>query len=176
MTQPAITAPSETAPAELPERLAGDAGMKILIVDDAQFLAMGLQRALRVAGFESICASSAEMALHLLEKHDVAVVLTDLRMPEMSGEELLTLLERTRPNLRCIVMTGYATRAVIQQVAQMPNVAGILVKPLEYNRLFATLARALGKTQPPLQGAPVGSIAPPVPSESSGQAVAGRRP
>jgi DNA-binding NtrC family response regulator len=137
-------------PATLPDRLTGESGMKILIVDDAQFLGAGLQRALRAAGFESICAGSAKIALQLLERHEIGLVLTDLRMPEMSGEELLVILRETRPDLRCIVMTGYATREVIQNVAQMPNVAGILVKPLEYNRLFATLARALGRTSPPL--------------------------
>lgn len=129
----------------MPQRLAGEAGKTILIVDDAQFPVLGLQRALRSAGFECICVTSGNRALEALKRHSVAVVLTDLRMPGLSGEELLGVLHRERPGLPCIVMTGYATRDSITQLAQMPNVTGVLVKPLEYNRLFGALARALGK-------------------------------
>ncbi len=47
----------------LPRRLGGEPGKTILIVDDAQFLGMGLQRALRTAGFESLCVTSGARAL-----------------------------------------------------------------------------------------------------------------
>jgi DNA-binding NtrC family response regulator len=128
----------------LAPRLSGEKIRTILVVDDAHFLTQGLQRALRSAGFESICVTSGAHALTALQHYPIALVLTDLRMPAMSGEELLELLQRERPDLPCIVMTGYATRECITHVAQMPNVAGVLVKPLEYNRLFSALAGIVG--------------------------------
>ncbi len=87
------------------------------------------------------------------------MVLTDLRMPEMSGVELLEWLNLSYPGLPCVVMTGYATRESITRLAHLPNVVGILVKPIEYNRLFATLDRALAQPQSTAETA--GAVAPP---------------
>lgn len=148
----------------LPNRLAGEQIRRILIVDDAQFLGLGLQRALRTAGIESVCTTSGVRALELLGRQSFAAVLTDLRMPEMSGEDLLAYLQQSRPDLPCLVMTGYATRECIERVARYKNVLTVLVKPLEYNRLFAAIEEVLsGKGRP----AAAGRTPTPAPAEGA---------
>jgi two-component system, NarL family, response regulator len=83
--------------------------IRIFIVDDHHVVRMGLQSMLRheadidVAG----TAGSAAEALEVLSSCEIDVLLTDLRMPGMGGDELLSKLRKTRPDLRCVVLTNY---------------------------------------------------------------------
>jgi len=118
---------------------------KILIVDDARFLGEGLKRILRIKGFEAVSIDDGRRVLDIVRTGKFDAVITDLRMPQMPGEDLITRLKEGFPNLPCIVMTGHATRDCVLRLAREPNVAGILVKPLNYERLFTTLSQALDR-------------------------------
>jgi DNA-binding NtrC family response regulator len=118
---------------------------KILVVDDAKFLGEGLKRMLRSRGFEAVSTHDGRRALHLVRNDEFDAVITDLMMPDLPGEDLVTQLKENFPQLPCIVMTGHATRDCVLRLAREPNVAGILVKPLNYDRLFATLAKILDR-------------------------------
>jgi CheY-like chemotaxis protein len=84
---------------------------KILIVDDEPAVLFALSEALvdRRRGVKVASAANGSEAVAILESEKVDLVVTDLRMPEMDGFELLAWLRRGFPHLPVIVMTGFAT-------------------------------------------------------------------
>lgn len=124
----------------------GSAG-RVLVVDDAQCLCEGLRRSLRTSGYEVVGANDGGQALALATTVHFDVVLTDLRMPFMAGDELIASLAASQPNLPCILMSGQATRDDVVRVVRHPNVVGILVKPLDHARLLALLAQAVQRSR-----------------------------
>jgi len=118
---------------------------RILIVDDVRLLGKSIQRSLRPAGYEGLFTDNGWRALDLVAKDDFVLVITDLMMPIMSGEELVKRLHHIAPNLRCIVVTGHATRERVLRLREAPNVADVLIKPWEPKRLFAAISSVTGE-------------------------------
>ncbi len=83
--------------------------IRVFVIDDHQVVRMGLQTMLESEPDIDVVgtASSGREALKRLPTMEVDVVLTDLRMAEMTGVELMTDLRRCCPNLRCAVLTNY---------------------------------------------------------------------
>lgn len=79
----------------------------VLVVDDEAEMTTMLRYYLIREGYEVATASSAEAALDYLEHHDIDLVLTDLRMGEMSGLELVQEIHNTRPETQVILMTAF---------------------------------------------------------------------
>jgi DNA-binding NarL/FixJ family response regulator len=90
-------------------RLSERETIRVFVVDDHQVVRMGLRTMLESEPDIVVIgtASSGHEALQLLPMADVDVLLTDLRMAEMSGEELLTQVRKSYPDLRCAVLTNY---------------------------------------------------------------------
>jgi DNA-binding NtrC family response regulator len=122
-------------------------------VDDVALMCNALKRALHPAGLEVVTASNGREALRLARESDFDVVVTDLMMPEMSGEELIGHLSRLIPDLPCIILTGNATTQEVVRAAKLPNVAGVLVKPWNHERLLQTIAAAIRRKREPAKGA-----------------------
>ena len=80
---------------------------KILLVDDEPNLTSALVRSLDRTQFEIFTADSAQQGLMILAGHDIDVVVSDERMPGMSGVELAAELSRRHPQVRAILLTGY---------------------------------------------------------------------
>jgi two-component system, cell cycle response regulator DivK len=68
--------------------------MNILIVDDSRFLRMANERALTRAGYSVICASDGEEGLRLARERQPDLVVLDMRLPKISGPELLRALRK----------------------------------------------------------------------------------
>ena len=79
---------------------------KILIVDDEPANLRALQRLFR-EDYDVLVAASGIEALDLLNHHEVALLVTDQRMPEMTGIELLKKTVTLRPRMLRIILTGY---------------------------------------------------------------------
>ena len=82
---------------------------KILVVDDEVGMATLLRNYLTREGYDVTTAPSAEVALPMVEEHDIAVVLTDLRMPGMGGMELVREIHALRPETHVILMTAFGS-------------------------------------------------------------------
>jgi len=80
---------------------------KILIVDDDEGVRDMLADFFGVLGYEPILACNGREALHLLEQHDVVLVLSDIKMPVMDGIEMLKRIKRRWGDLDVILITGY---------------------------------------------------------------------
>ena len=101
----------------------------LLVVDDENEILNMLVRSLR-DDYHVLTAQNGPDALQLLAEHDVAVVITDQRMPLMSGLELLQETMRARPDARRILMTGYADMEILVNAVNDGQVDRLLPKPL----------------------------------------------
>ncbi|MBI1722336.1 MAG: response regulator, partial [Gemmatimonadetes bacterium] len=80
---------------------------RILIVDDEELLRLWLGDQLRAAGFEVFLAGSRQEALRLATQEAPAVVLLDLRLPDVQGLEALEQLRKLDRDMAVIIMTAY---------------------------------------------------------------------
>src|SRR6266852_5443582 len=94
---------------------------KILIVDDEPANSRTLARLFR-EDYEVLTAASGDEALALLGQHDVALLITDQRMPGMTGIELLKKTVPLRPRMVRIILTGYTdVDALVEAIRGAPN-------------------------------------------------------
>lgn len=117
--------------------------IKILLVDDSAFMCNALKRELRAADIEAVSATSGHDALALISREKFDVVITDVMMPEMGGEELIQHLGKIAPGLPCIALTGNAETDEVRRIAKAPNLAGILVKPWNKKKMIDTIRLAV---------------------------------
>ena len=89
----------------------------ILLVEDSDVVRDVIANLLEGGGLTVLQASGGEEALALSRRGDATIdlLLTDIVMPEMSGVELADRLERERPGMRILFMTGYAEEAVVNE-------------------------------------------------------------
>ena len=101
-----------------------------------------LSVALENIGYATVVAASVEEALDALKTRDIHLILSDLRLPGLSGRDLLEKVKRLQPDLPVVIMTAYATMK--EAVAIIKDGAfDYLVKPFDLDTLEATVAGAL---------------------------------
>lgn len=125
---------------------------KILIVDDEEPNRAALERIFQRERWEVLCAADGRAALDLLReaegqkegRGEVAVLLTDLRMPGMDGMELLRRCRQVAPDVQIIVATAYGTVESAVE-AMRAGAADYVAKPLRRAEVLACAERALDK-------------------------------
>ncbi len=114
----------------------------ILIVDDEKNYTMIIGEILQEEGYTSITASSGMEALDILNKEIIDLVLTDVKMPGMSGIQLLENIKELNPDIPVIIMTAYGS--VEKAVDAMHKGAyTFILKPFENQALIAHITKAL---------------------------------
>src|SRR3990170_6409711 len=114
---------------------------KILVVDDKQMMRDSVATTLQRAGFQVIAAADGATAIKMVGRHRPSAVITDLKMPEMDGLELLTKLKHADEQLPVVIMTAYGT--VDAAVNAMKDGAfDFIQKPFEGDELVLTMRRA----------------------------------
>jgi len=117
------------------------ASKKILIVDDEPEMRIAITEALKREGYQTDSAENAPNALHHLEGEKFDLVISDVKMPKMSGQELLREIKEQWPNTLVIMMTAYGT--IDNAVESMKEGAfDYLLKPFSIEILGATVNRA----------------------------------
>ncbi|MGE8066422.1 response regulator [Pseudomonas sp. NPDC089569] len=114
---------------------------KLLLVDDEEDALFELAELLEGEGFNCFTATSVKLALHHLTRHpDMALVITDLRMPEESGMSLIKRLREhtSRQHLPVIVMSGHADMDDVSDLLRL-QVLDLFRKPIYHVRLLETL-------------------------------------
>jgi two-component system response regulator HydG len=121
---------------ETPTRL-----VRVLVVDDEPTLLRALEALLQKKGWEVVALDSSIAAMQRLAQEDFDVALLDIKMPQLSGLELLTAVKHRRREVEVIMMTGHAT--VETAIAAVKAGAyDYLTKPFEDVEL---VARAVAK-------------------------------
>ncbi|MBZ5611364.1 MAG: response regulator [Acidobacteriia bacterium] len=120
----------------------------VLIVDDSPVMRSFIRRVMKLSGFEvKECweASNGEEALAELREHRVDVILTDINMPKMNGEELLRRLEE-EGTLRSVPALVISTDATKNRILRMLSLGaeGYMTKPFSPEGLREELERILG--------------------------------
>jgi len=115
----------------------------ILIVDDESEMRSALSHALTRSGFSVESAVSGTDALVKIKKDPVSLVITDLKMPEMSGMELIGALKKLKPEIAVIVITAFGSIHNAVEAMQA-GAADYLLKPFSFETLVATVKKVLG--------------------------------
>jgi response regulator RpfG family c-di-GMP phosphodiesterase len=115
---------------------------KILIVDDELPNIRLLERLFK-DDYSVLTASSGEEAVTLLDQHDVAVIVTDQRMPGMSGVELLKRTADRRPHMVRILLTGYTDLDALVEAVNCGLVYMYVSKPWKNDDLKLRIGRAV---------------------------------
>jgi diguanylate cyclase (GGDEF)-like protein/PAS domain S-box-containing protein len=119
------------------------AARKLLIVDDEPHVITALQRLLRGEGYHIFGAADAREALEILAvTEDIGVVLTDQRMPGMSGIELLSQVKVLYPTITRLVLSGYTEVKTITEAINRGEVYKFITKPWEDEELRENLREA----------------------------------
>src|SRR6195952_6076338 len=94
---------------EHPSNPCGSADMSILYVDDEPAVSMIVEHTLRDAGHETVAAHNVPEALQVLARGGVELIISDYKMPGLSGLEFLELLTSEGFDIPLIMLTGYAS-------------------------------------------------------------------
>ncbi|MEO8747223.1 MAG: PAS domain S-box protein [Rhodanobacter sp.] len=120
-------------------------GEKVLVVEDERIVRNIVVEVLHQIGYAALEASDGETGRKLLESNEaVHLLISDIRLPGMSGRELANLARELRPDLKVLLMTGYASDASAPEA----YVAGmeLITKPFTVEALASRLRKLLGKT------------------------------
>ncbi len=115
---------------------------KVLIVDDNPNMSSLLSEMLEVFDYDSIRASDGQEALQHVQQGNISLVITDMRMPNMSGLELLQKVKEDNPNLPVVLISGYSMGVLEDQNYDLkPD--GFLGKPLSMSEVEKMLNNLL---------------------------------
>ena len=117
----------------------------VLCVDDEKNILHALKRILRKEEFRLLTASSGEEGLELLKEEEVHVIISDQRMPEMSGTEFLEKVKEKYPDIIRIILTGYTNVDSITDAINQGNIFKFFLKPWNDQNLKLEIKRALGQ-------------------------------
>jgi two-component system, cell cycle sensor histidine kinase and response regulator CckA len=126
-----------------------DSGTRILVVEDSDPIRRVVCAMLSQSGYTCIEASDGSEALDLLRAPTAAspirLVLTDVLMPKMSGDELACYVHREFPSIPILFMSGYAENPLVQAIQHTPI---FLPKPFTSGTLTSSVRRALEQPWP----------------------------
>ena len=120
--------------------------MKILVVDDDSVTLSMLQEFLEKNNFQVFLAQNAESALDEVRKHQIQLVLSDIRMEESDGLSLLGELKKRHPKLVMILMTGFGSMEGAIEAIQK-GAFDYISKPFDLNKLLALVGKAVKQVQ-----------------------------
>jgi two-component system response regulator HydG len=115
---------------------------KILVVDDDKDMCFLLDRFLSKHGFDVIQSFNGKRALEALEENNISLVLTDFRLEDMDGKELLSKIKKSHPNMPIIIMTGYSDVKIAVEVIKN-GAFDYVTKPLFPDEILIKIKEAL---------------------------------
>ena len=116
---------------------------RVLVVEDDRDLCDVLQRILKRSGFATMGASGGREALGVLKTEPIDLVITDMVMPEMDGVELMRVLQKERPGLPIIALSGMDDVMEYRRIAAHLGAKVALLKPVSRADLICAVTDAL---------------------------------
>ena len=117
---------------------------KVLVVDDEPIVLSLTVAILKRAGYETVIATNGREALMLCEemKAELALILSDVNMPEMNGKELAESVARMSNPIPVILMSGYSTTGplITGSAKGRPEVCGFIAKPFAPGNLLKAVS------------------------------------
>ncbi|MCA9393635.1 MAG: response regulator [Candidatus Omnitrophica bacterium] len=117
----------------------------ILCVDDEECILSSLRRTLRTEGYEVLEALSGQMGLSILKDHDVDLVISDQRMPEMSGYEFLRQVKADYPSALRVMLSGYSDIDSLIRTINEGEILRFIPKPWDNEELKQIISSLLNQ-------------------------------
>jgi response regulator RpfG family c-di-GMP phosphodiesterase len=114
----------------------------ILLVDDEKSILNSLKRLLRKEEYKVLTASSGKKGLDILRDNNVQVVISDQRMPEMSGTEFLSKVKKESPDIIRIILSGYTDVDVVIDTINQGSIYKFFHKPWNDQSLILEIRQA----------------------------------
>jgi len=127
------------APAPVPPEAAG---RTVLVVEDEDVVRGLVRTVLEGVGFKVLVARDGEEAFALAAKHHVDVLLSDLALPKLSGQEVVERLRASYPELKVVYMSGYSESGIFSEGVLPPGTA-FLEKPFTFSELTEAVRKLL---------------------------------
>jgi len=131
---------ADTEPAALPE----GRGELILLVEDDTAIRTAVASTLQALNYRVLLAANGRVGLEIfnMQRNEVALVISDLIMPEMGGAELVRVLKQLVPAVKILMMTGYPLKGGTGSFSTL-DIVGWLQKPVSVFELAQAVKRAL---------------------------------
>jgi response regulator RpfG family c-di-GMP phosphodiesterase len=119
--------------------------MTVLCVDDELDILQSMKRLLHKKNYHLLLATSGVKALELLQHNDVHLIISDMRMPSMSGTDLFKKIAISHPNSYRILLTGYANMESSINAVNNGEIHRYLQKPWDNDELISAIEEGLKK-------------------------------
>ena len=121
---------------------------RILFLDDERAISLLGNRMLSRMGYEVVTQTSSTKALQVFgeEPHMFDLVITDMTMPDMNGQDLAMQIKQIRPDIPVIITTGYS-KALSEQTLETTGIYQIILKPFSMNEIATTIRNVLDDCQ-----------------------------
>ncbi|RKX22790.1 MAG: response regulator [Candidatus Zixiibacteriota bacterium] len=119
----------------------------ILIVDDDVTTREMISKILSLNGYQVVLASDGFEVLSILKQNNINIVITDMKMPEMDGMELIGLIRKSYPDIKIIVMTAFGDIYTIKD-AMMKGADEYVSKPFNSCEINMVIERVYWSTTP----------------------------
>ncbi|GAB4366009.1 MAG: sigma-54 dependent transcriptional regulator [Calditrichia bacterium] len=122
--------------------------IEILVVDDEPEMLVSYQKILKRAGYQVVAVESGEAALDVLDKdNEFSLVISDLKMPQMDGMNLLAIIKEKHPHLPVIMVTGFGTLELGVEAVKS-GAFDFIEKPFTSRKLLNSIESALHQIIP----------------------------
>lgn len=115
---------------------------KVLIIDDEKRVRRILELQLKSEGFELIQCDDSREAIAIIEDENIDLVISDIRMPVITGEEILSFIVKKKPDIPVIMLTGVVDVEMAVKVMKA-GAFDYLIKPVKRNELLITVRKAM---------------------------------
>lgn len=119
----------------------------VLLVDDEENILKAIRRALRSINVKVLMATSGKLGLEMLSNEPAHLIISDMRMPEMTGAEFLSQCAQRYPEIPRILMTGYSDMESTVKAINEGKISSYLPKPWNDDALKSTVADGLQSAQ-----------------------------
>ena len=117
---------------------------RILVVDDEESLRTILNKELSKAGYDVTCASDGEEAISFFRKDKFDLALLDIKMPTVDGIEVLKFIQKSIPQMKVIMLTGFADLKNAMQAKEF-GAQDFITKPYSIEDILLTIKRLLNE-------------------------------
>ncbi len=119
--------------------------IRVLVVDDEDIMRNLMIKILEKAGYHVVTASGGTAAKQILSEQPIDIVLTDVKMPDMNGFDLLREIKSSYPKVAVIMMTAYADAYTIKD-ALIAGADEYITKPFKHYEVTVVIERAYWRT------------------------------
>jgi DNA-binding NtrC family response regulator len=144
-----------------------DAPGRVIVVDDYQPVCESMADVLRAAGHETVCCSSAAEALQLLDRGRFDCVVTDMKMPGMTGIDLIIQIEERRREVQVVLVTAHASVSTAVE-AMRHGAFDYIEKPFKVDQLEQLVGEAIRHGRMRRSEGSAAAVAPPETPEMIG--------